>query len=227
MSMLMAPRRYRTAFASSSHFSPNVGGAESHSSSSSCALTISWRLAIHICSRVTLISVPSGGAGLPGPSGSTVASCSRNMRRSGKTGIASRSNLRLKRSPLHALDSLACSVRRTQSPVSGIKQQNETLPEHPAGAAPGRSAGPGAHLGPEPRVATGRLTARRESGHRSAPDGHLLDQRQGRYRGGRDVFALGRQLFRDLLVQPLAAVDHRAEREYLGPVLVQAVDELG
>src|SRR5215468_10733139 len=191
MSMLMAPRRYKTAFASSSHFSPNGGGAESHSSSSNCALTISSRLATHICSRVTLISAPSGGAGLPGASGSTVASCSRHMRRFGE------------------------------------KAQNVILPNRPAGAVPGRSASPGAHLGPEPGIAAGRLAARRERGHRGAPDGHLLDQRQGWYRGGGDVLALGRQLFRDLLVQPFAAVDHRAEREYLGPVLVQAVDELG
>src|SRR5215470_5875674 len=227
MSMLMAPRRYRTAFASSSHFSPNGGGAESHSSSSNCALTLSWRLATHICSRVTLISVPSGAAGPPGASGSTVASCSRNMRRSGMTGISSRSNLRLKRAPLHAL-ALTSMLRQPGSePGFGDKARNVIHQNTSAGAVPGRSADPGAHLGPEPGVTAGRLAARRERGDRGAPDGHLLDQRQGWYRGGRDVFPLGRQLLGDLLVQPLAPIDHRAEREYLGLVPIQAVDEFG
>ena len=57
------------------------------------------RLPTHSCSRVLDTSAPTGASGLPSSSGSTQGSCSRNMRRSGVTGITSCSNLRLTNSP--------------------------------------------------------------------------------------------------------------------------------
>src|ERR1022692_1818835 len=75
----------------------------------------SWRLPTHTCSRFTLTSVPTGASGPPGASGSTVESCTRNILRSGKTGISSRTSLRLTCHPsAHdvRLWPLACSVTK-------------------------------------------------------------------------------------------------------------------
>jgi hypothetical protein len=83
----------------------------SHSSRKSRTAMCSCRLPTHICSRLTLISAPRGARGPPGASGSTVASCTRNIRRSGNTGMSNRSILRLTCSPLPASVSLQDAPR--------------------------------------------------------------------------------------------------------------------
>src|ERR1039458_9994748 len=78
-----------------------AGGA-SHSSMVSCMATCSWAQHTTICSRFALISELTGTTGAPGVSGSTAGSCTRNTLRSGKTGISSRSSLRVTAPPREA-----------------------------------------------------------------------------------------------------------------------------
>ena len=73
----------------------------------------------------------------------------------------------------------------------------------------------------------GGRAARRESRHRGAAHGHLLDQGHGRDDRGGDVRAPGGQPGDDVAVQPLAPVHQGEERKHLGPGAAQVFDERG
>src|SRR6266542_2523895 len=91
--------------------------------------TFSCKLITSICSRLELTSPSLGGTGPPGASVATVASCIRNIRRSGKTGISSRSSLRLTGPPSfrRSIALLACLGKMRQRRAMGHKGAGVTL----------------------------------------------------------------------------------------------------
>src|ERR1700738_2076783 len=81
------------------------------------------------------------------------------------------------------------------------------------------------HLMPKRFVALGCGAVRREGRYRRPIFGHLLDDRQRRNGRGQDSRSFDRQLFDEVIVQPLAPVDHREERTHPRSATVEIADE--